>query len=103
MYKRQGVAEDRLDNPNDPSDVERDKSKDKDKDKDGDGPTYLYYPRDIATLRSAYEEQSILSSPKQQTNTTLRGDLSELESIEHDTVRSYGGQLTPLALSLIHI
>jgi hypothetical protein len=92
-----GVAEDRLDNPNDPSDVERDKSKDKDKDKDGDGPTYLYYPRDIATLRSAYEEQSILSSPKQQTNTTLRGDLSELESIEHDTVRSYGGQLTPLA------
>jgi hypothetical protein len=65
-------------------------------------PTYLYYPRDIATLRSAYEQQSIFNSSKQVSNTnaastTLRGDLSEPASSDHDTVRSYGGQLTPLA------
>jgi hypothetical protein len=64
--------------------------------------TYLYYPRDIATLRSAYEQQSIFNSAKQVSNTnvvstTLRGDLSEPANSEHDTVRSYGGQLTPLA------
>lgn len=61
---------------------------------------YLYYPRDIATLRSAYEQQSIFSAGKKQANapsTTLRGDLSEPAGGEHDTVRSYGGQLTPLA------
>jgi hypothetical protein len=62
----------------------------------------LYYPRDIATLRSAYVQQSIFSSTKPQSNanvpsTTLRGDLSEPAGGEHDTVRSYGGQLTPLA------
>jgi hypothetical protein len=63
-------------------------------------PIYLYYPRDIAALRSAYEQQSIFSAGKQQTNapaTTLRGDLSEPASSEHDTVRAYAGQLTPLA------
>jgi hypothetical protein len=67
-----------------------------------DAPTYLYYPRDIATLRSAYEQQSIFGSAKPPSSTsgvttTLRGDLSEPANVEHDTVRSYGGQLTPLA------
>jgi hypothetical protein len=62
----------------------------------------LYYPRDIATLRSAYEQQSIFNPPKPEPNanaptTTLRGDLSEPSTNDHDTVRSYGGQLTPLA------
>jgi hypothetical protein len=66
------------------------------------GPIYLYYPRDIAALRSAYEQQSIFNSAKQassqsQPSTTLRGDLSEPASSEHDTVRTYAGQLTPLA------
>jgi hypothetical protein len=63
-------------------------------------PVYLYYPRDIAALRSAYEEQSIFSAGKPQANapsTSLKGDLSEPPSSEHDTVRTYGGQLTPLA------
>ncbi len=64
--------------------------------------TKLYYPRDIATLRSAYEAQSIFSSTNQGASnntatTTLRGDLSEPANSKHDTVRSYGGQLTPLA------
>jgi len=63
---------------------------------------HLYYPRDIATLRSAYVQQSIFSTGKQQPNgntqsPTLRGDLSEPNSSDHDTVRSYGGGLTPLA------
>ena len=67
---------------------------------ENDLPVYLYYPRDIATLRSAYESQSIFSAGKQQVNTptaTLRGDLSEPASAEHDSVRTYAGQLTPLA------
>jgi hypothetical protein len=64
-----------------------------------ESPIYLYYPRDIATLRSAYEQQSIFSAGKPQGNaptSTLRGDLSEPASSEHDTVRTYAGQLTPL-------
>jgi hypothetical protein len=66
------------------------------------GAVQLYYPRDIATLRSAYENQSIFSASKPQSNaasptTTLRGDLSEPANSDHDTVRSYGGQLTPQA------
>jgi len=65
-------------------------------------PIYLYYPRDIATLRSAYERQSIFNSKRQNqdvssSSTALRGDLSEPENSNHDTVRSYAGQLTPLA------
>ncbi len=61
----------------------------------------LYYPRDIATLRSAYQRQAILGESKQNSasapSTALRGDLSEPSGGDHDTVRSYGGQLTPLA------
>ncbi|MFN8006918.1 MAG: hypothetical protein U0V70_07840 [Terriglobia bacterium] len=67
---------------------------------DNQWPIYLYYPRDIATLRSAYEKQSIFSSGKQQGNvpsSMLRADLSESATAEHDTVRTYGGDLTPLA------
>jgi len=63
-------------------------------------PVYLYYPRDIASLRSAYEQQSIFSAGKPQSNapnTSLKSDLSEPASSEHDTVRTYGGQLTPQA------
>ena len=70
---------------------------------DDDGPVYLYYPRDIASLRSAYEQQSIFSSGKQAANpsapgSTLRGVLSEgAAANQADTVRGYGGHLTPLA------
>jgi len=65
--------------------------------------TYLYYPRDIATLRSAYEQQAIFGSGKQASNDpnvpaiTLRGDLSEPKNSEHDTVRTYSDGLTALA------
>ena len=67
---------------------------------DAGSPIFLYYPRDIASLRSAYEQQSIFSGGKSQANapsTSLRGNLSEPASTEHDTVRTYAGQLTPLA------
>lgn len=61
----------------------------------------MYYPRDIAILRSAYQKQSIFSSKSASGSnappTTLRGDLSEPDSGGHDTVRSYSGDLTPLA------
>ena len=64
-------------------------------------PIHLYYPRDIATLRSAYERQGIFSAAKGQANnapgTMLQGDLSESPGEEHDSVRTYAGQLTPLA------
>ena len=71
-----------------------------DSDQERQSPIYLYYPRDIAALRSAYEQQSIFGAGRQQSNapsTSLRGNLSEPASSEHDTVRTYGGQLTPLA------
>jgi hypothetical protein len=70
------------------------------------GSIELYYPRDIATLRSAYQRQSVLSAPKpassgEAPSTTLRGDLSEPSSSNHDTLRRYGGQLTALAQEAI--
>ena len=61
-------------------------------------PTYLYYPRDIATLRSAYSKQSIFSQGQQQgsaPSSALRGDLGEAASSRHDTVQTYAGELTP--------
>lgn len=62
---------------------------------------FLYYPRDIATLRSAYEKQSIFSAGKQESNpnapsTSLHANLSESPHNEHDAVRTYARQLTPL-------
>jgi len=53
----------------------------------------LYYPRDIATLRSAYEKQSIFSAGKQESSanapsTSLRANLSESPGSEHDAVRT---------------
>ena len=60
-------------------------------------PLYLYYPRDIANLRSAYEQQSVFSAGKQQSGsgTSLKEDFSEPIGAEHDSVRSYAGKLTP--------
>ena len=71
-----------------------------------DGAIDLYYPRDIASLRSAYEQQSVLSAAKPSSegnapSTTLRGDLSEPSTSNHDTVRTYAGQLTALAQEAI--
>lgn len=70
--------------------------------KEESAPFHLYYPRDIASLRSAYEQQSIFTSslPQQAQatpGTTLRGDLSEPSGGDHDSMHRYAGQLTPLA------
>jgi hypothetical protein len=86
--------------------LQADKQKDKQQNERPGSPCgaaiQLYYPRDIATLRSAYQQQSILGPAKSHSNAdapsaTLRGDLSEPSGSDHDTVRTYGGQLTPLA------
>jgi len=64
------------------------------------GPLNLYYPRDIASLRSAYAKQGVFGTaiPSQQSAPTgLPQSLSEDDSTEHDTIRSYGGEQSPLS------
>jgi hypothetical protein len=70
--------------------------------KDVHGPLYLYYPRDIASLRSAYEQQPSGSggSPQSQPGGSATGlpiDLTEPSSRQRDTIRSYGGKQTILS------
>src|SRR5271165_6863237 len=67
---------------------------------DTHGPLNLYYPRDIASLRSAYAKQRVFGAPtpsQQSAPTGLPQSLSEEDSSEHDTIRSYGGEQTPLS------
>ncbi|MGC2111920.1 MAG: phage holin family protein [Candidatus Korobacteraceae bacterium] len=66
------------------------------------GPLYLYYPRDIASLRSAYEQESSSNSgsSRNQSRDLLSGlplTLAEPSSRQHDTIRTYGGSETPLS------
>jgi hypothetical protein len=67
------------------------------------GAPRLYYPRDISTLRAAYQKQSIFDSGSLQQNqgTTQRNslatDLADPEGKEHDTVRSYAGNQKSLS------
>jgi hypothetical protein len=63
---------------------------------------YLYYPRDVAALRTAYQTQSILKpgSSGQSTDaprTTLPTDIADPSGEEHDTIRSYGGDHTTIS------
>lgn len=68
-----------------------------------DDATWLYYPRDISTLRAAYQSQSIFSSgssTKQDQDAqrkNLSTDLADPANKEHDTVRTYAGNQTPLS------
>ena len=62
----------------------------------------LFYPRDISALRTAYQKQSLFTSgtTAQSASTprsTLPTDLADSPGEEHDTVRSYGGEQTPLS------
>lgn len=65
--------------------------------------TWLYYPRDISTLRAAYQSQSIFnsgSSAQQNQDTqrkNLATDLADPAGKEHDTVRTYAGNQIPLS------
>jgi hypothetical protein len=62
----------------------------------------LYYPRDIAALRTAYQTQSILKpgssgQPSDAPRTTLPTDIADPAGEEHDTIRSYGGDHTTVS------
>ena len=65
--------------------------------------TWLYYPRDISTLRAAYQERSLFSSGSSQPaqsspqQKNLPTDLADPKGKEHDTVRTYAGNQTPLS------
>ena len=68
-----------------------------------EGASWLYYPRDISTLRSAYQKQSIFNSASGQPDqgaaprNSLPSDLADPAGKEHDTVRTYAGNQTPLS------
>jgi hypothetical protein len=62
----------------------------------------LYYPRDISALRGAYQTKSLFgadtssaSADAQRRN--LPSDLADPAGNVHDSIRSYGGNQTPLA------
>jgi hypothetical protein len=61
----------------------------------------LYYPRDISALRGAYQTKSLfdLGTSSQPTDTQKRNlptDLADPSGKVHDSIRSYGGNQTPL-------
>ena len=61
----------------------------------------LFYPRDISALRSAYQSKSIFQSGSstQQDDAQRRNlptDLADPSGEVHDSIRSYGGNQTPL-------
>ena len=65
--------------------------------------TNIYYPRDISTLRAAYQSQSMFSTTTAQQNQenqqrkSLPTDLADPGGEQHDTVRTYAGNQTPLS------
>jgi hypothetical protein len=65
--------------------------------------TWFYYPRDISSLRAAYQSQSIFNSGSStQQNQDAQGknlatDLADPAGKEHDTVRTYAGNQVPLS------
>jgi hypothetical protein len=66
------------------------------------GATKIYYPRDISTLRAAYQSQSMFASTSTQQNQdtqrkSLPTDLADPAGEQHDTVRTYAGNQTPLS------
>jgi hypothetical protein len=65
-------------------------------------PTCLYYPRDISSLRDAYQKQSIFNTGLNgQGNGTARRslstDIADPEQKDHDTIRSYSGNQSALS------
>ena len=64
------------------------------------GPLYVYYPRDIAALRSAYDRQQQGSGASSSSSTAapaLPFDLAESSSRERDTITSFGEAQTTLS------
>jgi hypothetical protein len=61
----------------------------------------LFYPRDISALRGAYQTKSIFdampgSQPTDSQRRSLPTDLADPAGKVHDSIRSYGGNQTPL-------
>jgi hypothetical protein len=68
----------------------------------------LYYPRDISTLRGAYQTKSLFAGDpsSQAANTQTRSlptDLADPTGNVHDSIHTYGGNQTPLAQEAILI
>jgi len=66
------------------------------------GALWLYYPRDMSALRSAYQTNSIFNTtaPQQSSDVgraRLPTDLADSEGQNHDTIRSYAGNQTSLS------
>jgi hypothetical protein len=61
----------------------------------------LYYPRDISSLRAAYQSQSIFSPESQQAEdrpkTNLSSNLADPANQAHDTIPSFSGGQAPLS------
>jgi hypothetical protein len=62
----------------------------------------LYYPRDISALRAAYQTKSLFTTSASSGSTdpqtrNLPTDLADPAGIVHDSIRSYGGNQTPLS------
>lgn len=62
----------------------------------------LFYPRDISALRGAYQTKSIFDSgastqPGDTQRRSLPTDLADPAGEVHDSIRSYGGNQTPLS------
>jgi hypothetical protein len=67
-----------------------------------EAPACLYYPRDISALRDAYQKQSIFNSGSSQSGAeaaqhTLSTNIADPEGQQHDAIRSYSGNQTPLS------
>jgi len=69
-----------------------------------EGAPRFYYPRDISSLRAAYQKQSIFNpgsqaEPAQSSGQrrSLATDLADPAGKEHDTVPTYAGNQTPLS------
>jgi hypothetical protein len=61
----------------------------------------LFYPRDISTLRAAYQTKSLFDAgssaqPGETQRRNLPTDLADPSGRVHDSIRSYGGGQTPL-------
>jgi|HubBroStandDraft_6_1064221.scaffolds.fasta_scaffold02807_8 hypothetical protein len=66
------------------------------------GALWLYYPRDMSALRSAYQTNSIFNTTASQQSSDverdrLPSDLADTEGQNHDTIQSYAGNQTPLS------
>jgi hypothetical protein len=66
----------------------------------------LYYPRDISALRGAYQTKSLFDvgtspPPGDTQRRSLPTDLADPTGKVHDSIRSYGGNQTPLAQEAI--